>query len=452
MIDLKGKHITIAGAARSGIAAACLLKRNGYDVFVSDSGPVSKAVEIRLLEAGIRFEQNGHTDHALNADILVTSPGVPDTSPIIRHFMNEGRPVYSEIETASWFCNGDIVAITGTNGKTTTTSWIDHLWKTANRDHVTAGNIGVAFSDVVEQANKDTDVILEVSSFQLDHINTFRPKVSAILNITPDHLNRYDNKLENYVRSKFRIIEKQTSDDFFIYDFDDPIIREHLKNVLDDPMPHLLAFSLVDEVPEGAFIRAGEIVVRMHNREETIMKTEEVSLRGQHNLRNGLAAILAARAFEIRNEAIRESLSHFEGVEHRLEFVRDLDGVRYINDSKATNVNAVWYALGSFERPIVLILGGRDKGNDYNELIDLIRQKVRAIIAIGEGADKVEKELKDKVSEFVRAKSMEEAVAAASFMAKEGDVVLLSPACASFDMFENYEHRGRVFKEAVRNL
>ncbi len=452
MMDLKGKHITIAGAARSGIAAACLLKRKGYDVFVSDSGPVSKAAETRLLEAGIHFEQHGHTDLALNADILVTSPGVPDTSTIIRHFTNEGRPVYSEIETASWFCKGDIVAITGTNGKTTTTSWIDHLWKTANRNHATAGNIGVAFSDVVEQADNDTDIILEVSSFQLDHIETFRPRIAAILNITPDHMDRYDNKLENYVRSKFRIIENQTSNDFFIYDFDDPVLREHLKNVLDDAMPHLLAFSLVDEVPEGAFIRAGEIVVRMNNREETIMKTEEVSLRGQHNLRNGLAAILAARAFEIRNEAIRESLSHFEGVEHRLEFVRDLEGIRYVNDSKATNVNAVWYALGSFERPIVLILGGRDKGNDYSELVDLIRQKVRAIIAIGEGADKVENELKDKVSEFVRAKSMEEAVTAASFLAKEGDVVLLSPACASFDMFENYEHRGRVFKEAVRKL
>ena len=453
MIDLKGKHITIAGAARSGIAAARLLKRKGYEVFVSDNGPISKTAEAHLIEIGVPFEQNGHTNQALDADILVTSPGVPDSSTIIRHFSDEGRPVYSEIEAASWFSEGNIAAITGTNGKTTTTSWLDHLWETAGRKHVTAGNIGVAFSDVVEQSDEETDVILEVSSFQLDHIDTFRPHVAAILNITPDHMDRYDHKLENYVQSKFRIIENQTSKDFFIYDFDDPIIGDHLKNLTDDnPMPHLLAFSLVDEVPEGAFIRAGEIVVRLNNREESIMKTEEVSLRGQHNLRNGLAAILAARAFEIRNEAIRESLSHFEGVEHRLEFVRELDGIRYVNDSKATNVNAVWYALGSFDRPIVLILGGRDKGNDYSELYGLVEHKVRAIIAIGESADKVEEEFKGRVSEFVRAKTMDEAVKASSFLAKKGDVVLLSPACASFDMFDNYEHRGQVFKESVRNL
>ncbi len=452
MIELKGKHIAIAGAARSGVAIARLLRRKGYEVFVSDSGAISKAAESQLAEAGIPFEQNGHTGCALNADLLITSPGVPDSSEIIRHFINEKRPVYSEIEAASWFCKGRIAAVTGTNGKTTTTSWMDHIWKTAGRNHVTAGNIGLAFSEVADQTDEKTDVILEISSFQLDHIAAFHPYVSVLLNITPDHMDRYDHKLENYIRSKFRIIENQTPADFFIYDFDDPIIRDHLKNPTDDTMPHLLAFSLVDEVPEGAFIRGRSIIVRMNNHEESIMNTEEVSLRGRHNLRNGLAAILSARAFEIRNEAIRESLTKFEGVEHRLEFVREADGIRYVNDSKATNVNAVWYALGSFDRPLVLILGGRDKGNDYGELDELIRRNVRAIVAIGESADKIESELKDKVSAFARAGSMNEAVGAARSLARQGDVVLLSPACSSFDMFDNYEHRGRAFKKAVRSL
>lgn len=453
MTEVKGKHITVAGAARSGAAVAVLLLGKGAEIFVTDNGSISEPVKARLQQHQITFEENGHTQKAMQADFLVVSPGVPTESDIIQYYLKKNKKVYSELEAASWFCKSDIVAITGTNGKTTTTSWIDHVWKTAGKKHLTAGNIGLALSDVVEQASPGTDVILEVSSFQLDHIDQFRPKVSVILNITPDHLNRYQYKFENYIRSKTRIFENQKKHDVLIYSEDDPVLSKAVNDFLDKEYgPQTWTFSVEKEVETGAFVRNNQIILKTNNHEEVLMNTEEVVLNGRHNLNNGLATALAARAFEIKNDIIRDSLMKFEGVEHRLEFVRELDGVRYINDSKATNVNAVWYALDSFKVPMVVIMGGRDKGNDYSELFSQIREKVHTIIAIGEGTEQIKKQLTDVAPNLVTAGNMEEAVRTARKVAKRGEVVLLSPACASFDMFQNYEHRGKEFKKFVNNL
>jgi len=453
MIDVQGKYITIAGAARSGIAAAILLKRKGAEVFVSDNGVIAPPAQKRLEQNGIQFEQKGHTSKAWKANFLVVSPGVPTNSSIVQYYIQQKKKVYSELEVASWFCKGNIIGITGTNGKTTTTTWLDHLWNTAHRNHITAGNIGLAFSDIVEDVEPDMEVILEVSSFQLDFIDTFKPKISLLLNITPDHLDRYDHKFENYIQAKLNIFKNQTESDYLIYSYDDPVIRRVL---LDMPRgsksPKLLAFSIRNKVPEGAFIHGDEIIFRINNREEVLMKAEKISLKGQHNLNNGLATALAARASEIKNEAIRDSLMSFEGVEHRLEFVRELDGVRYINDSKATNVNAVWYALDSFQSPMVVIMGGRDKGNDYSELVNLLRKKVHTIIAIGEGKEEIQKQLNNVVPHIIPADTMEQAVRLGRKWSNKGDIVLLSPACSSFDMFDNYEHRGKEFKRYVNNL
>lgn len=452
MIEVQGKNITVAGAARSGVAAAILLAEKGAKVFVSDSGSIQKETIQRLNQHHIPWEENGHTEQALQSDFLVVSPGVPTESLIVQHYLDIHRSVFSEIEIASWYCKGPIIAITGTNGKTTTTSWIDHVWETAKKDHITAGNIGLALSEVVHESTPDKEIILEVSSFQLDHIDTFRPKVSVILNITPDHLNRYANNFDNYIRSKMRILENQGPEDILIYSHDDPVLRNAFEGNTSTNGPRRWAFSLEERVMEGAFIRNGEIIFRIKNQEEVLMKVEEVVLSGRHNLNNSLATALAARALEIKNDIIRDSLMKFEGVEHRLEFVRELNGVRYINDSKATNVNAVWYALDSFKVPVVLIMGGRDKGNDYSELRKSIIEKVHTIIAIGEGKKQIEEQLGNIAPNMIKAESMEEAVRLGHKVAKKGEVVLLSPACASFDMFQNYEHRGSEFKRCVNNL
>jgi UDP-N-acetylmuramoylalanine--D-glutamate ligase len=450
-MQVQGKHIVIIGAAKSGIAAALLLKRKGADIFVSDFGAIKEDWKQKLIASNIEFEENGHTDKAKGADFVVLSPGVPTESSIIQFYLGEGKNVYSEIEAASWFTDQKIIATTGSNGKTTVTNWLDHVWKTAKRGHTVSGNIGIAFSDVVDSTNGD--LILEISSFQLDHIDTFKPNISLLLNVTADHLNRYGNSLEAYAAAKFRITENQTNKDCFIFNYDDPIIKSHveaLKNKED--APKLWAFSYINEVPEGAFVRDEHIIFKFNNKEETLMPVYEVGLSGNHNLNNGLATALAARAAEIKNEAIRESLQSFMGVEHRLEKVRDVDGVKYINDSKATNVNAVWFALDSFQVPMTLILGGRDKGNDYSEIVDQIKEKVHTIIAIGESKDRIEQQLGDVAPNFVKAESMMKAVRAAQKVAKRGEIVLLSPACASFDMFDDYEHRGKVFKEEVYKL
>lgn len=445
--------VVVVGAAKSGLAAARLLKTKGADVFLTDSGTMSEAVKARLTADGIAFEDGGHSDRAFTAEFMVVSPGVPDEAPIVQAYLSAGKKVYSEVELASWFDQGRIVAVTGSNGKTTTASWLDHVWSTAKAPHLLAGNIGIAYSDVVSESGSHTTSVLEVSSFQLDHIDTFRPNVGILLNITPDHLNRYQYKFENYVASKMRLCENQRDGDVFIYWQEDPVVAPLVAALKGKPgAPRFMAFSDESRPEEGIFVRDGQIFFHLNHQEEFLMLVEDLGLRGRHNLHNGLATALAARVSEIKNEFIRESLMRFEGVEHRLENVRTLDGVSYINDSKATNVNAVWYALDSVKNPLVLILGGRDKGNDYSELIPQIHAKVHTIIAIGEGKAAIETQLKEHVPNFVVAETMEQAVKLGKKAAKRGETVLLSPACASFDMFENYEHRGREFKKYVNQL
>jgi UDP-N-acetylmuramoylalanine--D-glutamate ligase len=453
MIDVRDKHITIVGAARSGVGAAVMLAARGAKVFVTDAGEVAESTQKRLLEQGIPFEEQGHSERAHQAELVVISPGVPSDAPLIRHFLAHGVPVWSEVEWASQMLDGNLIAITGSNGKTTTTSWVDDMWKRAGIVHVTAGNIGSAISEHIAAGIPSwTDVILEVSSFQLDHIHQFKPKVSVLLNITPDHLNRYQYKFENYIAAKFRIFENQDPNDLFIYWEDDPVIRTHLPMAFRTNGPQQWTFSSENKVHRGAYVQDTMLMMNVLGKEEEVLPIDEIYLKGRHNLHNGMAAALAARASSISLEIIRESLRSFEGVEHRLELVRVLNGVRYVNDSKATNVNAVWYALESMSSPVVLILGGRDKGNDYSELNDLLRTKVHTIIAIGEGKEAVKTQLTSVVGQMVEAATMEDAVQKAFALAHRGDTVLLSPACASFDMFENFEHRGTVFKKAVQSL
>jgi UDP-N-acetylmuramoylalanine--D-glutamate ligase len=453
MRTIEDQHIVVIGAARSGVAAAVLLQAKGAEVFVTDYNPINDFFKQQLQSADIAFEEGGHTEKAQQGDFAVLSPGVPTKAPPVQHYLQNGKEVFSEIEMASWFNKGPIVAVTGSNGKTTVTRWLDHTWQTAGREHLTGGNIGDAFSEVVMDSTPDTDSLLEVSSFQLDHIDTFRPHISLLLNITPDHLDRYEGNFENYAEAKFRITQNQTEDDWMIYHEDDPVIRRKVKSLKQKKnSPRPLAFSSTRKVQQGAFIKDDTIILKLNNEEEKLMPITEVALRGTHNLNNGLAAALAARASEITNDAIRESLRTFEGVEHRLEQVRTVDGVKYINDSKATNINAVWYALESFDTPMALILGGRDKGNDYSQLVDQIREKVHTVIAIGEARPLIEEQLKTVVPRFETAGSMSEAVRKGKRLTKRGEIVLMSPACSSFDMFEDYEERGNEFKRIVNGL
>jgi UDP-N-acetylmuramoylalanine--D-glutamate ligase len=453
MRNIRKKHIVVAGAARSGVAVARLLKREGAIPFVSDFGTITEENKQQLQKEEIGFEENRHSEKAMSGEFLVLSPGVPSTSAIAKNYIESGRELFSEVEVASWFNRSPIVAVTGSNGKTSVANWLAHTWKLAKREYILAGNIGTAFSDHVDDTSPGKTTLLEVSSFQLDHINTFRPHVSIILNITPDHLDRYNQNFNLYAASKLNITKNQTVTDWFIYNFDDPVISDHaLKLASGDNTPQLLAFSSEGEVTEGAFIRDGNLILKINNTEEQLMQIGEIGLTGQHNLQNGMATALAARASEIKNEYIRESLKTFEGVSHRLEHVRTYEGVTYINDSKATNVNAVWYALGSFNTPMVLILGGRDKGNDYTLLEKRIRENVHTIVAIGEAKQAIREQLKDVVPNLIEAETLKEAVKKGRKAAKRGEIVLLSPACSSFDMFNNFEHRGNEFKQAVLDL
>lgn len=452
-MNVVDKHITVIGGARSGLAAAELAREHGAIPFITDSGMLKSAFKSQVIESGIPYEEGGHSARAKKADFAVISPGVPSDAPLVAELMELGIPVLSEVEFASRFIDAPVIAVTGTNGKTTTTTWLDFIWTTAGRKHVTGGNIGTAFASLVPQVEADTNVILEVSSFQLDHISTFRPHISIILNITPDHLNRYGYNFQFYIDAKMRIAAHQTPSDYFIYTIDDPVTATEAKKISgrkDGPV--MLAISTETMVERGAGIKDGIITFNLNGTEEPLMPAGELSLRGAHNLQNGLAAALAARVSEISNEKIRLALSTFKGVEHRLEFVRDLDGVRYINDSKATNVNSVWYALQSFNAPLVLILGGIDKGNDYSEIAELVRKRVRAIVAIGEGKQAVVDQLGSVAHDLTVCETFDEAIAMCRKKAWAGDIVLLSPACASFDMFENYEHRGREFKRIVNSL
>ena len=450
--EVKGQRVTVVGGARSGLAVSRLLAGAGAEVFLTEQGAASRGLEEALEEAGVAYEFGGHTSRALDSDFFVISPGVPSQANLVQQALRGGLSVYSEIEAASWFCEAPIVAITGSNGKTTTTSLLGHLFRTAGREPIVAGNIGYPFSDYVLDVGPDDVVVLEVSSFQLDHVDTFRPKVSLLLNITPDHLDRYDHDFSKYARSKFRIFENQGAGDALVYNHDDEVVRGEVDRSARERDVRALAFSQQEEASCGAFVRDDAVVIRINNQEQTLMEISELALRGRHNLYNSLAAAVAARVMEISSDVIRESLTSFEGVPHRLELVRELNGVHYVNDSKATNVNAVWYALESFDEKVVLIAGGRDKGNDYASLKPLVKEKARAVIGIGESADRVDRELGSVAPEHVMAESLEEAIREARRLAQPGDVVLLSPACSSFDMFDNYEHRGDTFKRLVMSL
>lgn len=447
-----GKNISIIGAARSGVAVARLLKEHGANVFVSDAGTAERLTgQTKTLESlGVEFETGGHSVRVLDADLIVMSPGVPSTIPIIKEASKRNLRIVSELEVASWFCPCPIVAVTGTNGKTTTTTLIGRMLYDAKKPHVVAGNIGTAFSSAIDELTPDSIAVVEVSSFQLEHIERFQPKVSIILNITPDHLDRYEQSVERYIAAKCRIFERQTPQDVLIYNSDDPETCEHVRRLAEFHV-HALPFSLSQKFKEGAFVDEETLVTIIGGKRSEIISTKNISIRGVHNLYNSMAAVLAAQCMGVGVPSIRATLKNFKGVEHRLEFVRELNGVRYVNDSKATNVDSVWYALQAFNEPLVLLLGGRDKGNDYSRLTDLVKKHVKAIVAIGESAETVHSFFQN-IRPVVKAGTLEEAVAQARRFASNGDVVLLSPACASFDWFQNYEHRGQVFKQIVNSL
>lgn len=450
--EVKGRRFSVLGAARSGLAAAGLLVRNGARVFVSDSAPPAAMAQAkRELDAlGIPSEFGGNSARVLDADVVVVSPGVPSSAPPVREAVSRGLLLVSEVEVASWFCPAPILAVTGTNGKTTTTALLARIFADAKRPYEVGGNIGTAFSQVVENLTPEGTAILEISSFQLDHIVSFRPQVSVILNITPDHLDRYEHSFEKYIAAKSRIFENQRSGDALIYNEDDQVTRAAVRTGVEAAVT-VLPFSREREFVQGAFVRDDRILIARGGAIAEVVRPEEISIRGTHNLLNAMAAALAAHVAGIPMASVRATLRNFPGVEHRLEFVRELHGVEYVNDSKATNVDSVWYALQSFRRPLVLLLGGRDKGNEYGRLQDPVREHVRALIAIGESAEKVRRAFMETVPVTVCG-SMEEAVQTARRLAEKGDVVLLSPACASFDWFDNYEHRGRVFKDLVGKL
>ncbi len=449
LTQVEGLSVTVLGMARSGVAVARLLSSKRANVFVSDqaSADALAASVAELSKHGIPYETDRHSDRVHACDLMVVSPGVPSDAPVVQEAIRREIDVVSELECASWFCSGPIAAITGSNGKTTTTTLLGRMLGDARARHTVGGNIGTAFSSILPEKDPDMVTVLEVSSFQLDHIRSFRPVVSAILNITPDHMDRYETSMELYAASKARITMNQRADDLFVYNADDTQVVRIASRV----KSRMLPFSVERRLTEGAWAEDGSIVSTGSGRKETIIRIGEMSLRGGHNVANAMAALLMAQHLGVSVASIRATLRNFKGVEHRLEFVRDVRGIQYINDSKATNVDSVAVALKSFIQPVVLILGGRDKGNDYSTIADLVRKHVRSIVAIGESADKV-REAFSSIVHVEQAVTMEGAVSAATALATAGDVVLLSPACASFDWFRNYEHRGEVFKEAVRGL
>jgi len=443
-------RLVVLGGGESGIGTAILGKKKGYDVFVSDFGKIKQSYKEVLIINGIAWEEETHTeDLILNADVVMKSPGIPEKVPIVKKLVEKGISVISEIEFAAPFTKAMTIGITGSNGKTTTTMLTYHLLKSAGLNIGLGGNIGKSFAWQVADDKYDS-YVLELSSFQLDGIINYKPHIAIITNISPDHLDRYDYKYENYIASKFRITMNQTEEDFLIYDADDEAIAAWLKN--NKTKAQLIPFSLTKTFETGAFIKNKKMEVNIINEEEFTMETETMALEGQHNMKNAMAATSVAKLMKIRNATIRESLSNFQGVEHRLEKVLKIQNVQYINDSKATNVNATFFALDSMNTPTVWIVGGVDKGNDYNELMSLVREKVKAIICLGVDNKKIIDVFGNVVDIMVEVTNMEDAVKMAQRLTEKGDTVLLSPACASFDLFENYEDRGNQFKQAVRNL
>ncbi|MFS4456496.1 UDP-N-acetylmuramoyl-L-alanine--D-glutamate ligase [Maribacter sp. 2304DJ31-5] len=441
--------LVILGGGESGVGTAILGLKKGYGVFVSDKGKIKEKYKNVLEHFGIDWEEENHSEERiLTADIVMKSPGIPDNVPLVRALVKKGIPVISEIEFASRYTNATIIGITGSNGKTTTTMLTYHLLKESGLNVGMAGNIGDSYARMVAENDYDY-YVLEISSFQLDGIMNFRPHIAVITNITPDHLDRYEYKFDNYITSKFRIAQNQENSDYFIYDSDDEVLVQRLK---DTPIKStLLPFSLKNNFEEGAFIENEQIMIRTDMNTITMMK-DTLALEGQHNLKNTMAAATIAKLVGIRKETIRQCISNFQGAPHRLEKVLKIHHVQYINDSKATNVNATYYALESMKTPVVWIVGGVDKGNEYKELMPLVREKVKAIICLGTDNSKIKDVFGNVVDLFVETFAMEEAVKVAYKIAERGDTVLLSPACASFDLFKDYEDRGNQFKNCVKNL
>ncbi|MDN3724333.1 UDP-N-acetylmuramoyl-L-alanine--D-glutamate ligase [Aequorivita sp. SDUM287046] len=443
------QNIVILGGGESGVGTALLGTKKGFEVFVSDFGKIKEKYKQVLINNGIEWEDEGHSEEKiLAADLVMKSPGIPDTAPIIKKLIEKGVKIISEIEFASKFTKATTVGITGSNGKTTTASLTYELLKNGGLNVALGGNIGKSFAEQVAE-EKYENFVLELSSFQLDGIETFTPHIAVLTNLSPDHLDRYDYKYENYIASKFRIVMNQTSQDYFIYDADDVEIIKWLSQnqIKSQPLP----FSVKKELNQGAFKKNNEIIIKINNTEFT-MPIATLGIQGEHNVKNAMAASTVATLLRIRKQTIRESLEGFQGVEHRLEKVLKINNVMYINDSKATNVNATFYALDSMENPTVWIVGGVDKGNDYSELLPLVNEKVKAIICLGVDNQKIINAFGNIVDTIFETDSMAQAVQIAYKLAERNNTVLLSPACASFDLFENYEDRGRQFKEAVRNL
>ncbi|GAA3975622.1 UDP-N-acetylmuramoyl-L-alanine--D-glutamate ligase [Mucilaginibacter dorajii] len=441
--------LVVLGAGESGVGAAYLAQQQGYDVFVSDFGAIADKYKQQLQDWNISFEEKQHTEKLiLNAVEVIKSPGISDKAPIIKKLKEKGIPVISEIEFAGRYCDAKIIGITGSNGKTTTSSLTYHILKNAGLNVGLAGNIGKSFAYQVATEKFDL-YVLELSSFMLDDMFKFKVDIAVLLNITPDHLDRYDYKLENYAASKFRVTQNQTAADYFIYCADDP---ETIKGMTDRTFAaQLLPFTIETKIEPGAYLENDNIVINI-TQEHFTMSIQELALQGKHNIYNSMASGIVARVLELREGTIKESMGNFKAIEHRLEFVANISGIRFINDSKATNVNSTWYALESMSGEVVLILGGVDKGNDYGMLKELVRKKVKAIVCLGKDNKRIHDAFEDDVDVIVNTFSAQEAAQIAFHLAEKGDTVLLSPACASFDLFKNYEDRGDQFKAAVREL
>ncbi|WP_053971320.1 UDP-N-acetylmuramoyl-L-alanine--D-glutamate ligase [Mangrovimonas sp. ST2L15] len=442
------QRLVILGGGESGVGTALLGRQKGFEVFVSDKGSIKDKYKEVLINNEIEWEDEKHTESEIfNADLVMKSPGIPEKAPLVKMIREKGIQIVSEIEFASRYTSATIVGITGSNGKTTTASLTHHILKQELQVGL-AGNIGDSFAKQILEHDYE-NYVLEISSFQLDDILDFKPHIAVLTNVTPDHLDRYNYQFENYIASKFRIIMNQTPEDYFIYDADDEVIQEWLEN--NPVQSRLLPFSLKKTFENGAFIENENIKVIIDNN-QFIMPTKDLALEGKHNIKNAMAASTVAHLLKIRKQTIRESLENFHGVEHRLEQVLKINKVNYINDSKATNVNATYYALESMDAPTVWIVGGEDKGNNYQELFPFVNEKVKAVICLGIDNEKLIENFAPMVDVIVETQFMSEAVKIAYKIAEPGDNVLLSPACASFDLFQNYEDRGRQFKEAVRNL
>ncbi len=446
------KRLVILGSGESGVGSAILAKQKGYDVFVSDKNFVNEKYKTQLIEHHIEFEEGQHTEAKIvNATEVIKSPGIPDKVELVVKLKEKNIPVISEIEFAGRYTSAKTICITGSNGKTTTTLLTYHILKNAGYNVGLAGNVGKSFAYQVATEHFDY-YVLELSSFQLDGMFTFRADVAVLLNITPDHLDRYDYKFENYAASKFRILQNQTAANHFVYCADDKVISNYISSRT--PVAKLIPFSIYQSIEgDGAFLNTNQLTLNYKPEQEPLIMTiEQLALQGKHNVYNSMAAAMASRIVDVRKESIRDSLQDFQGVEHRLEFVASINGIEFINDSKATNVNSAWYALESMQKSVVWICGGQDKGNDYNELIELVKAKVKAIVCLGKDNQKIINAFQGVIETIVETDTAADAVVSSYKLSKKGDVVLLSPACASFDLFQNYEDRGMQFKAAVRSL